>query len=78
MASPKTLNDEIAALSDRELIERLAKQADHLDSMLHEVLQFIDQHRPLLERWAPLADPGAVVRALRPRKHKEARRGNAS
>ena len=37
-------------LTDRQLMERMARQLDHLDEQLHEVRQFIDENRPALER----------------------------
>lgn len=38
------------SLSDRELLERFARQLDHLDLMLHEVHQFITEHKPALDK----------------------------
>ena len=60
-----TPNDEVAALSDRALLERVCNQLDHLDSMLHEHGQLIEQLRPLLPhvpRALALLDPGKAMR----------------
>jgi hypothetical protein len=37
-------------------MERIATQLDHLDCMLHEVTQFIDANKPLLDRARKLTD----------------------
>jgi hypothetical protein len=60
-----TPNDETASLSDRELLERVANQLDHLDVMLHGQGQLIEELRPLLPhvpRVLALLDPGAAMR----------------
>ena len=64
MAIPETVYDEGQTLSDRELLDRLARQVDHLDVMVHEIHQFITVNAPHLERLLPLMDPGAKIRAL--------------
>lgn len=69
----KTLSNQ----TDRQVIEEiwrlqhqiigalagLGMQAEHHDTVLHGVTQFIDEHRPLLSRFT---DPGAAVRAFLP------------
>lgn len=51
-----------------------SRQRDlHHDSSLHEIRQFIDQHRPLLERFT---DPGSAVRAFLPGGRKVKGNGN--
>jgi hypothetical protein len=60
-----TPNDDTASLSDRELLERVANQLDHLDVMLHGQGQLIEELRPLLPhvpRVLALLDPGAAMR----------------
>ena len=64
MAMPETVYDEGQTLSDRELLDRLARQVDHLDVMVHEIHGFIAENRPHLERFLPLLDPGAKIRAV--------------
>jgi hypothetical protein len=64
-AEVMTPNDDVAALSDRELMERVANQLDHLDTMLHEQGQLIGELRPLvplIPRALALLDPGAAMR----------------
>jgi ABC-type transporter Mla subunit MlaD len=48
----------------------ISKQLDHLDGMLHEVHQFIDEHKPALNKALSLLDPGSSVR-----KYFKARKG---
>jgi hypothetical protein len=60
-----TPNDELTTLSDRELLERVCRQLDHLDQMIHEQGQLIGELRPLLPhvpRVLALLDPGAAMR----------------
>ena len=59
----ETPNDEVETLSDRELQERICRQLDHLDCMLHEVTQFLDEHKPALNRALGFLDAGASMRA---------------
>ena len=54
----ETPNDELETLSDRELSERICRQLDHLDVMLHEVTQFLDEHKPALNRALGFLDAG--------------------
>jgi ABC-type transporter Mla subunit MlaD len=51
-------------------LDVLWKQLDHLDGMLHEVHQFIDEHKPALNKALSLLDPGSSVR-----KYFKARKG---
>lgn len=39
-----------------------AKQLDHLDGMVHEVHQFIEEHRPALAKALAFLSPGASIR----------------
>jgi len=56
---------ELSARLDQQL-----KQLDHLDTMLHEIHQFITEHRPALAKALALLDPGNGVRQyLRNRKN---------
>jgi hypothetical protein len=60
-----TPNDDVTALSDRELLERVCRQLDHLDEMIHGQSQLIEELRPLLPhipRALTLLDPGAAMR----------------
>jgi hypothetical protein len=60
-----TPNDEVTALSDRELLERVCRQLDHLDGMVHGQGQLLDQLRPLLPhipRALVLLNPGGAMR----------------
>ena len=53
------------------LLEMHAKQLDHIDTMVHEVHQFIEEHRPALNRALNFLDAGKSMRgylAGRPRK----------
>lgn len=66
----ETPNDDLLTLSDRELAERICRQLDHLDAMLHEVTQFLDEHKPALNRALGFLDAGRSMRgylAGRPR-----------
>lgn len=45
-----TANSDLHSLSDRELLERVAKQLDHVDVMTHEIAQFITEHKPALTK----------------------------
>jgi hypothetical protein len=40
----------------------VTKQLDHLDGMIHEVHQFITEHKPALAKALALLDPGQSVR----------------
>ena len=42
--------DEIGALTDRELLVRVAKIADHLDVMVHDIHGWARTAAPLLDR----------------------------
>jgi hypothetical protein len=41
----------LESLTDRELLLRLVKHADHLDPLVHEMHQWASQAAPLLERF---------------------------
>jgi hypothetical protein len=49
-----------AAYDDRQTL--VMKQLDHLDLMVHEVHQFIEEHKPALAKGLALLDPGSSVR----------------
>lgn len=54
------LSAEVAAALRAEFgaeLELHRKQLDHIDEMLHGLVAFIDQHRPLLDRFAKWAAP---------------------
>ena len=60
-----TPNDDVTALSDRELFERIGKQLDHLDAMLHNqarLLAELEPLVPLIPRALALLDPGRAMR----------------
>lgn len=60
-----TPNEELIALSDRELFERVARQLDHLDAMLHDqsrLLAELEPLVPLIPRALALLDPGRAMR----------------
>lgn len=60
-----TANHELATLSDRELLERVCRQLDHLDEVIHEVSRFHAELAPLIPlipRALALLDPGAAMR----------------
>jgi hypothetical protein len=42
--------------------EDARKQLDHLDDMTHQVLQFIEEHRPALNRALAFMEPGKGIR----------------
>lgn len=46
-----------------ETLETLAARLDHLDVMVHEVHQFIEQNRPHLEKALRFLDPGRAMKA---------------
>ena len=60
-----TPNDDVIALSDRELWERVARQMDHMDAMLHDqarLLAELEPLVPLIPRALALLDPGRAMR----------------
>jgi hypothetical protein len=60
-----TPNEQLIALSDRELFERIGKQLDHIDAMLHEqarLLAELEPLVPLIPRALALLDPGRAMR----------------
>lgn len=60
-----TPNDELVSLSDRQLLERVCKQLDHLDGMVHDQGQKIaalDPLLPHLPRALNLLDPAGAMR----------------
>jgi hypothetical protein len=50
----------LADLDERTTIH--SKQLDHLDQMLHEVWQFIEEHKPALAKALGFLDPGQSMR----------------
>jgi hypothetical protein len=60
-----TPNDQLDTLSDRELLVRVIRQLDHIDTAVHQVQQFQGALKPLLPlipRALTLLDPGAGMR----------------
>lgn len=60
-----TQYQELNSLSDRQLLERVCRQLDHLDQMAHERAQFEAQLAPLvplIPRALALLDPMAKIR----------------
>lgn len=57
-------------------LKLMRRQLDHLDEMLHEVLQFIADNRPALERATNLLDTGRPMRAWLTTQRKAARNGS--
>jgi DNA repair ATPase RecN len=53
-------------------LEVQARQLDHLDGMVHEIHQFIAEHKPALNKALALMDPGTSVR-----KYFKSRKGDA-
>ena len=46
----------IDTATDRDLLVLMLKQLDHLDTQLHELRQFIDEHRPALDKAMQVLD----------------------
>jgi hypothetical protein len=46
-------------------LDNLDKQADHIDVQVHEIGQFIDEHRPALARGLALMSAGTRLGAWR-------------
>lgn len=74
MPAPETPGKTDETLSDAELAGQLGadimarlelhqKQLDHIDTMVHELVQFVDEHRPLLARFTRWAAAGKGWRA---------------
>ena len=59
--------DKILICLDRhgQDLERISQQADHLNVQVHEIGQFIDEHRPALARGLALMSAGAKLGAWR-------------
>jgi ABC-type transporter Mla subunit MlaD len=55
----------IEGLSDR--VSLLQQQADHIDAQVHEIRQFIDEHRPALARGLALVNAGTKLSGWRKR-----------
>lgn len=58
MVSKVISNTEI--LLDKDEVRR--KQLDHLDGMLHEVWQFVEEHKPALAKALAFLEPGRSLR----------------
>lgn len=56
---------DLAAYSDRELIELVARAVFHVDEQCHQLRQELDEHRPLIERAKAMLDAGRGWRAWR-------------
>lgn len=62
----RQLSDEMAtavATAMAAELELHRKQLDHIDEMLHGLVAFVDQHRPLLDRFAKWSAAGKGWRA---------------
>jgi hypothetical protein len=46
----------VDALADAREMDR--KQLDHIDTMVHEITQFVDEHKPALNRALSFLEPG--------------------
>lgn len=68
MAAIKTDSNQPEILSDAEFQRAVLARLDHLDEQLHEIRQFIDEHKPALARGMALLDPGAKIRSALGRK----------
>jgi hypothetical protein len=61
---PEPTREPPAELDGQALeLKLMRRQLDHLDDMLHEVLQFIADNRPALEQATNLLDTGRPMRA---------------
>jgi hypothetical protein len=71
----KTAGNETETLSDREFLEQLAyrveSRLDHIDVQVHEISQFIEEHRPALARGLALMSAGTRLGAWRKPKDKD-------
>ena len=63
MQLANSITNMIAGLSDR--LDLVQRQADHIDVQVHEIGQFIDEHRPALARGLALMSAGAKLGAWR-------------
>lgn len=72
-AGLETLSDHELMVSLIARIDALGKRIDHVNAGVHQVQQFIDEHRPALARALSLMDPGAGLREL-PRHQAKAHR----
>ena len=63
MQLANSITNMIAGLSDR--LDLVQQQADHIDVQVHEIGQFIDEHRPALARGLALMSAGAKLGAWR-------------
>lgn len=72
----ETLSDRDFALSMATMVENMLigvsdrldlvqKQADHIDAQVHEIGQFIEEHRPALARGLALMSAGSRLGAWR-------------
>ena len=52
----ETLQTIIDTATDRELLVLMLKQLDHLDTQLHELRQFVDEHKPALDKAMQVLD----------------------
>ena len=58
-----SITNMIESLSDR--LELVQRQADHIDVQVHEIGQFIEEHRPALARGLALMSAGTRLGAWR-------------
>lgn len=62
----ENLYEELSGRLDMHL-----KQLDHIDTMIHEIHQFITEHKPALTKALTLLDPGRSVRDYLGRRRKD-------
>ncbi len=66
MGAQQTPNDDTETLSDREILVRMCRQLDHIDTMIHEVDRRtgpLEQLTPHLDKALRFLDPMRKVRA---------------
>jgi hypothetical protein len=69
--STNTQKTQPETLTDRELLERIAREVDHLDVQVHEIRQFIDENRAALAKATKfLHNPVTDYLAARPKRTK--------
>lgn len=62
----ENLYEELSGRLDMHL-----KQLDHIDGMVHEIHQFITEHKPALTKALTLLDPGRSMRDYLGRRRKD-------
>ena len=57
--------DDVNTLSEAEWRERVARQLDHIDSMVHDLHRTLTKYEPLLDTVSARIDPGKGWRTWR-------------